>query len=33
MDDLMVRFENLNAGPHAIQQPVERVREINIQEH
>ena len=32
IDDLMARFENLNAGPYAIQ-PVERERERNIQEH
>ena len=32
MDDLMARFENLNTGPYAIQQPVEREIEINIQE-
>ena len=32
IDNLMARFENLNAGPYAIQ-PVERERERNIQEH
>jgi len=29
----MARFENLNTGPYAIQQPVERERERNIQGH